>query len=190
MRFLEDRGDIPVVDDVERIGAHLAAFAREIEDQGYSRSHRGRYPSQAEHFACWLRLNRIRWRDADGAVVERFARHDCRCPIRRKRGRLVEPTGSASRRRGARRFLGFLRERGAIPAAVVSRPVEDPRLSAFREWLKRHRGATDETVRRYLYEASRWLPALGSDPAAYDAATVRRIVLDQEPQRSRCVGAD
>jgi integrase len=185
VRFLEDRGDIPVVDDVERIAEHLAAFAREIETSGYAIVDRRRYPSQAEHFACWLRLNRIRWRDADGAVVERFAGHDCHCPIRRKRGRLVEHTGTASRRRGARRFLGFLRERGTIPTDVVFEAVEDSRLSAFRLWLSRHRGATDETIRRYLHEASRWLCALGTDAAAYDAATVRSVVLDQEPQRSR-----
>jgi site-specific recombinase XerD len=185
VRFLEDRGDIPVVDDVERITEHLTAFAHEIETAGYSLVQRRGYPSQAEHFACWLRLNRIRWCDADGAVVERFARHDCHCPIRRKRGRLVERTGTGRRRRGARRFLAFLRERGAIPPQVASQTVEDPHLSAFRLWLSRHRGATDETIRRYLYEASRWLPALGTDAAAYDAAALRRVVLDQDLQRSR-----
>src|SRR5262249_4878098 len=60
VHFLEDRGDIPVVDDVERIAEHLAAFAHEIETAGYSVVQRRGYPSQAEHFACWLRLNRIR----------------------------------------------------------------------------------------------------------------------------------
>jgi site-specific recombinase XerD len=185
VRFLEDRGYIKIVDGVEHIAAHLAAFAHHLKAMGYSLVSQCGYRSEAEHLACWLRLSRIRWHEVDDIVVDRFARHDCHCPIRRKRGLLVERTGPAHRRRGARRFIAFLRERGAIPAAgVVSKAVEDPRLSAFRLWLGRHRGATDETVRRYLYEASRWLPQLGCDPASYDAATIRGVVLDQEPQRS------
>jgi integrase len=79
-----------------------------------------------------------------------------------------------------------LRRRDAIPP-VSAEPtfVEEPRLSAFRVWLKRHRGTTDETIRRYLQEASRWASALGPDPAAFDAATIRAVVLDQAPSRSR-----
>jgi integrase len=184
VRFLEDRGDIPVVDDVECIAEHLAAFARHLEAVGYSLVSQQGHHSEAGHFACWLRLSRIRWRDLDDAVVERFAGHYCRCPIRRKRGKLAEPTGPAHRRRGASHFIRFLRERGVIPAVTVPAPAEDPRVSAFRLWLKQHRGATDESIRRFLHEVSRWLPSLGSDPATYDAVTVRRIVLDQQLGRS------
>jgi site-specific recombinase XerD len=184
VRFLENRSDIPVVDDGERIAEHLSAFAKDLTAKGHSLVTQRAHRSEAEHFACWLRVNRIRCREANDAVIERFAEHDCHCPICRKRGRLVEPTGPAHRRRGARRFLGFLRERGAVPADVVSQPV-DARLCAFRLWLSRHRGATDETIRRYLHEASRWIQTLGTATAAYDTATVRRVVLDQEPQRSR-----
>lgn len=63
--------------------------------------------------------------------------------------------------------------------------IEDPRLSAFRVWLKQHCGTTDETINRYLYEVKRWLPALGPDPAAYDVAAIRSVVLNQAPSRSR-----
>jgi integrase len=79
-----------------------------------------------------------------------------------------------------------LRERGVISSAnLVPAALEDPRLSAFRLWLKRHRGATDETIKRYVHEALRWLPLLGSDPTAYNAGTIRNVVLNQEPRRSR-----
>lgn len=184
--FLEDRGDIPVVDDIERVDGHLADFAADLKAVGYSLVCQRGHHSEAEHLAVWLRLSRIRWRDVDDLVLDRFARHDCVCPICRKRGKLAERTGFAHRRRGAIRFIDFLRERGAIPAVVIATAsVEEPRLSAFRGWLKRHRGATDETIRRYLHEASRWATALGANPAAYDAATVRAIVLNQGPLRSR-----
>ena len=184
--FLEERGHIHVVKDIERIDAHLADFARHLDTLGYSQVCRRSYQSEAEHLAVWLRLSRVLWRDVDDAVIERFAQHDCRCPIKRKRGKVVEGTGFARRRRGARGFIDFLRRRDAIPP-VSAEPtfVEEPRLSAFRIWLKRHRGTTDETIRRYLQEVSRWASALGPDPAAFDAATIRAVVLDQAPSRSR-----
>lgn len=186
VRFLEDCGDVPVVDDAEEAATHLAAFARHLDAVGYSLVSQRGHRSEAEHLACWLRLSRIRWRDVDETVIERFAQHDCRCPLRRKRGMLAERTGPAHRRRGACRFIRFLRERGVISSAnLVPAALEDPRLSAFRLWLKRHRGATDETIKRYVHEALRWLPLLGSDPTAYNAGTIRSVVLNQEPRRSR-----
>ena len=186
VRFLEDRGEIPTVDDVDDIDRHLADFVRHLEAVGYSLFNRCGSRSEAEHLAVWLRLSRIRCHDVDEAIIERFAQHDCRCPIKRKRGKLVEATGLAHRRRGALRFIDFLRERGTIPpVSVVSPPIEEPRVSAFRVWLQRHRGATDETLRRYLQETSRWASGLGDDPAIYNAATIRAVVLNQEPARSR-----
>jgi len=185
VRFLEDRGDISIADDIEHIGAHLAAFAHHLSAVGYGLVSQRGYRSEAEHFVCWLRLSRIRWREVDAIVVDRFASHDCHCAIRRKR-KLTEGTGPAHRRRGARRFIGFLQECGAIPqTTMVCEPTEDPRFTAFRNWLRRHRGAADETIRRYLHEASRWLPALGRDPSDYDAATIRDVVLNQDAERSR-----
>lgn len=62
---------------------------------------------------------------------------------------------------------------------------EDARLTAYQIWLERDHGATDATTRRYVGEALRWLPTLGADPAGYTAATIRSIVLEQEPARSR-----
>jgi site-specific recombinase XerD len=185
VRFLEDRGDIPIVDDIEHVATHLTAFAQHLSALGYSLVSQRGYRSQAEHFVCWLRLLRIQWSQVDAAVVDRFARHECRCAIRRKR-KLTEGTGPAHRRRGAHRFIGFLQESGVIPqTTMLCEPTEDPRLAAFRNWLRQHRGAADDTIRRYLHEELRWLPALGRDPSAYDAATIRDLVLNQGAERSR-----
>ncbi len=185
VRFLEDRGDIPAFDDLEHAGTHLSLYAHQLAAVGYSRCAQRRYRSDAEHFACWLRLSRLRWRDVDDAVIERFARHNCHCPLCRKRSTL-QASGIVYRRRGARRLLAFLRGRGAITAASIDvAPVEDPRHSAFRTWLKQHCGTTDQTIERYLYEVSRWLPALGINPADYNATTIRDVVLTQGPHRSR-----
>jgi len=136
-------------------------------------------------------LSRIRWCEVDDAVLDRFISHDCRCPIRRKRGALAVRSGPANRRRGAQHFLHFLQKNGAVqPRTPIPQQVENPLLSEYRVWLERHRGAAAKTaaaktIERYIGEASRWLPALGPDPAAFDAATIRKVVLDQDPQRAR-----
>ena len=185
VRFLEDRGDIPVVPDVDHVDRYLVDFATHLQTIGYSLVTQRGHRSEAEHFTVWLRTSCIRWHDVDDSVIGRFGEHNCNCPIWRKRGQLVEPTGSAHRRRGARRFIAFLRDHDAIAPAGKAPLLEEPSLSAFRHWLKQHRGATDATIRRYTQEALRWLPTLATGSANREAATIRGIVLDQGPQRSR-----
>jgi site-specific recombinase XerD len=43
----------------------------------------------------------------------------------------------------------------------------------------RHRGVTERTVKRYERLIERMLPGLGSNPAGYDAALVRHVLLDE-----------
>lgn len=184
VRFLEGRGDIPVVDDLDQVTAALSVYANHLKTGGYGRCCQRRYRSSAEHFTCWLRLSRLQWRDVDNAVIERFALHDCHCPLCRKHTTLRE-TGTIRRRRGALRFFAFLRERGMITTAhTLPTAAEDARLSAFGAWLKQHREIADTTIKSYLFEASRWLPALGNSPAVYDAVTIRNVILRQEANRS------
>jgi site-specific recombinase XerD len=185
VRFLEDAGDIPVAGGAGYIDAHLDDYAKDLIGDGYSQvTWRGHY-SEAEHFSAWLRFSRQPGRDIDDRVIEQFVQHRCRCPITRKRAKLADPTGQRHRRRGARRFVGYLRARGVLQPAVVSKPPEDHRIAAFRSWLQRQRGATAETIRRYIHEVTRWLWKLPPDPAAYDAAMLRDIVLKQPRCRSR-----
>jgi site-specific recombinase XerD len=185
VRFLEDRGDIPVAGDFDGVDRYLSLYAGRLARLGFSRWAWRVHFSAAEHFAAWLGVSRLQWRDVDDAVIERFVQHDCHCALWRKSGKLAD-SGAKKRRRGARRFLAFLKEQGVIPAAdTVAAPAEDPRLGAYRVWLKKHCGTTDEAINRYLQEVARWLPMLGTDPAAYDAAAIRNVVLRQPPSRSR-----
>jgi site-specific recombinase XerD len=137
--------------------------------------------SAAQHFVHWLRLSRVGAQNADDPDVECFAQHDCQCFLCRKRGTL-SASGVVRRQRGAAAFLQFLRDRGLVPMPSVAE--EDPCLGAFRTWLVHRCGATKQTVVRYLAEAARWLRSLGADPCAYDAVTIRNIVLDQPASRS------
>ncbi|KAJ8137160.1 hypothetical protein OY671_009627, partial [Metschnikowia pulcherrima] len=46
-------------------------------------------------------------------------------------------------------------------------------MSAYLVWLLQHRGASEETIRRYKAEIARLMPMLG-EPAQWDAAALRR----------------
>ena len=183
VRFLEDRGDICVADDVVDLDQHLDRFADRLAASGYNPWSRRVYNSAARHFAIWLRLSRIRWHDVDQAVIERFAGHDCRCAAGRKRGSLSD-TGIIKRRRAASRFFAFLKESGGIAVPEPARACE-PVLDAYRIWLGQHCGMAEKTIERYTSEAARWLPELGSDPSGYDASVIRGVVLNQPTSRSR-----
>lgn len=183
VRFLEDRGDIPIVSDIPDIGQHLGRYAEHLVALGYNRWSQRRLHSAAEHFGLWLRASRIGWHEVDASVVERFVRHDCGCAEGRKRG-AIGRTGIQRRRLGATKFIAFLKTNGVVALPVVQ-PSREPVAEAFGDWLRQHRGATERTVETYVFIAARFLPELGSDPAFYDAATLRRIVLDQPAHFAR-----
>ncbi len=183
VRFLEDRGDIPVTDGIEDVRLHLSRYADRLTSLGFSPGAWRIHYSGAEHFAAWLLISRLQWSDADDAVVERFVRHRCRCSLCRK-GTRLQASGAHKRRRGANRFLAFLQEQGAIPVPVVA-PPDALYLSSYPAWLRQHCGSTEPTIARYVQEVSRWIGVLGNDPAAYDAVAIRDVVLRQEASRAR-----
>ena len=185
LRHLEGAGHVPIPDAVARLGAHLFGFSACLATQGYSRVTYSSRMSQARHFAEWALQMRVPTDSIDDHLIEQFARHDCQCGIKTKRGKRVEGSGSKDRRRGARAFVAFLREEGLIPVAVATDVPADPRVADFASWLRRERGATSETIRRYQQELGRWLTQLGSAPQKFTATAVRSIVLDQGEDRSR-----
>lgn len=177
VRFLEDRGTIPLSDDIGPIAALLVAFEEELVKLGYRDGPHKRFLVDAEHFAYWLRLSRIPWAEVDDAVVKRFSRHECHCSLF-QRHRLNHPSRPANRRRAACHFIRFLRKQGVIPVPSSGAELtEEPRLTAYRHWLRNHRGATEASVVGFVDQVSRWLSTLGSDPAFYNAWTIRNAVL-------------
>lgn len=183
VRFLEDRGDIPVVHDIADLDQYQRRYAEHLASLGYNRWSQRRLNSAAEHLGLWLRASRIGWHEINASVVERFVHHDCGCAEGRKSGEIAK-TGLERRRLGATRFLAFLQERGAV-SGISAKPIRDPDAEAFGDWLRHHRGATERTVENYVFVAARFLPTLGSNPATYDAASLRQIVLDQPADMSR-----
>ena len=185
LRYLEDTGHVAIPDEVARLGPHLAGFSAWLAGQGYGKVTYNSRMSQARHFAEWVLPRRISASHIDHDLIVPIAHHDCQCGIKTKRGKRVEGTGNKDRRRGARAFVSFLREEGVIPVAMSMELPADLRVADFATWLRRERGATSETIRRYRQELGRWLMKLGSEPQGITAAAVRSIVLDQGEDRSR-----
>ena len=171
VRFLEDQGYVEVDEGIDDLPRHLADYSDAIDHLQLAEGPAQSYRSEAEHVVAWLRIARRRWADIDDTIIDQYAVHDCRCPVWRKRGKLVA-TGTKRRRRCARHFVEFLRGRGVIPSVEPVADV-DPHMSAYLTWLKQHRGATDETIRRYRTDIMRLMPMLG-EPSQWDAATLRR----------------
>ncbi|MDH2135356.1 tyrosine-type recombinase/integrase [Sphingobium yanoikuyae] len=174
VRFLEDRGMVAVPDDIDHLDTALADYATFLVQEHYSAASIKSYRSEAAHFAAWVRVSRLRWQDVTDKHVALYAGHSCRCPVYRKRGTLIGHHGPLRRSKGARRFLGFLRDRQILPQAE-SQPYEDEDLTAYKAWLKAHCGSSAATIRRYSDEVKRWYLLLGP-PSDLDAATIRRIV--------------
>lgn len=61
---------------------------------------------------------------------------------------------------------------------MTTTPVEPSLITSFKAWLRRHRGASDATIRLYARDVARLLMALGDDPATWDAAAVRTTFMD------------
>ena len=75
----------------------------------------------------------------DESVINRFARHRCRCPGDR-RGTHV----SVRYVRRVRRFVEFLGKRGVVQQqAMRAVPALDRRVVKFQDWLRHHRGIAE-----------------------------------------------
>ena len=92
--------------------------------------------------------------------LQAFSEHlrTCRCP-RAKGGRRNHHTIY-----GARLFRRYLVEIGVCrPAAVTA--TRRAVVTHFKAWLRKHRGASDATIKLYARDVARLLMALGDDPA-------------------------
>lgn len=174
VQFLEDYGAVDVPDGIDNLANLLAAYDLFLKQQQYCATIVNSYRSEAAHFAAWVRVTRQRWTEISAEQVDCYAYHDCRCPVRRKHGRLVGHYGPLRRARGARRFLSFLRDRNVLPD-IHRLDCEDKRVHDYRAWLKHHCGSADATIRRSCGEIRLCLPLLGQ-PSDFDAAIIRKAI--------------
>ncbi|KAL5901782.1 hypothetical protein ACKVV7_011490, partial [Pyricularia oryzae] len=71
--------------------------------------------SAARHFLYWLRSRRISIAQVGATVVERFARHQCRCQGFHGQGYSPQEAQRPGYITNVRRFVDYLEGRGAIP---------------------------------------------------------------------------
>jgi site-specific recombinase XerD len=76
-------------------------------------------------------------------------------------------------------YIRYLRHRGVVPppARPLSPTVRWPILSAFRSWMRQHRGLTESTVDVYQSVLVDLLHELGDHPDRYTAGAIRAFVL-------------
>jgi len=141
-----------------------------------------RYGGAARHFAHWLTDANISAAEIGEDVLDRFARHRCRCL-----GFLNEQLSVRSVQ-PVTRFVEFLAAVG-----IVSRPTSpdgpglDPRLIEYQEWARKHRDLCETTIRQHVRMLGRLLPSLRRRPSSWDAEHIRNVVLAEAKRTTRPV---
>lgn len=159
----------------------VQSYTEHLADLGHAPWTVRGYTCPARHFAVWLCQSDIDLADVDDSVVEQFTRHRCQCPGRRR-----SPHLSARSVSSVRRFVRYLAEIGVVHALPPqAAEVIDTRIAEYQEWLRLHRGLSVATIDGHRRLLMRLLPALGDDPAAYDASLVQRIILEESRKISR-----
>ena len=139
-------------------GPYLDGFAAALERQGYSAGTAVRYLRAAAHLGHVEARQGAMPSDIDLAVFSEHLR-TCRCP-RAIGGRRNHHTIF-----GARLFRQHLVEIGVCRSAAAALLHAEPCLVAhFKVWLRKHRGASDPTIKLYARDAAHLMAALGDDP--------------------------
>jgi len=156
------------------VAPFVDGFASQMASVGYTALTINGYLSSAIHFGGWVEASGLNLDDINEETIKAFGAHHCECPGGRSRKHV-------SRNYTARvqRFTEYLRQQGAIAAIAAPMTEVPPSLSAFRDWLLRHRGLALVTVERHERLITRMLPALGVDAGQYNAASVRQVIQDQ-----------
>ena len=84
-------------------------------------------------------------------------------------------------------FVSYLREQAVVPTPERSPSAEEtwPLLAAFRNWMREQRGVANSTLNTYQSTLVDLLTALGDNPSAYTARSVRAFVLDRAKPHGR-----
>jgi len=76
--------------------------------------------------------------------------------------------------------VGFLAGQQIVGTALTPSTNAFPEsVTAFQDFLRRHRGLAERTIDRHGRMVVRLLPALGGEPSAYNAGHVRRVILEE-----------
>ena len=153
-------------------GPCLDGFAAALERQGYSADTAVRYLRAAAHLGHVVAQQGTLPNHID---LTAFSEHLCTC-------RCPRPMGGRGNHHtifGARLFREHLVAIGVCqPAAALQHP--EPSLVAhFKIWLRKHRGASDRTIKLYARDATHLMAALGDESEGWESAAIRSFFLDR-----------
>lgn len=148
----------------------IDAFAEALQSAGYGRSTGRHYLREVARLGAWMDAERIPLASVDEALLERFAARRGPCECRGK-----HRYSCIHRFFGARPFLRFLRERAIVGARPPPRVPE--LLEQFEDWMRKHRGVKDSSLRTYSHVLVEFIEGMGK-PAEYTAGRVRRFLTD------------
>jgi site-specific recombinase XerD len=155
-------------------GPYIDGFAGSLEGSRYDPSVAVRYLRAAAHIGHFTLEQGGTLANVD---LSAFSCHlqTCRCP-RPKGGRRNHHTIY-----GARRYCEYLVAIGVSQCNIspVAQDADSAIIIEYRQWLRKHRGAADSTVRLYSKDAADSLTALGNDLGRWNARDVRDYFLER-----------
>ncbi len=191
LAYLMDASLVEMPAFILQSSKHIDAFLHHLSDQGYRDSTVQAFRLSCRHFIVWLYRSNRTLEQIDEDLVRRFSEHECTCSCPRfyRNARFKITPGYRAR---VIRFVDWLAGEGVIgnwceadPAGTRSELVD-----RFVEWMRHHRGLCEKTLRNYDRLLHRKiLPELGSDPALYDAGSIRTTFTNLAPFCSSCHAA-
>jgi site-specific recombinase XerD len=155
-------------------GPHMDGFAGSLERSGYEPSIAVRYLRAAAHIGHFTLEQGGTLANMDLSAFSRHLR-TCHCP-RPKGGRRNHHTIY-----GARRYGEYLVAIGVSQCSTSpgAQDADAAIIIEYRQWLRKHRGAAESTVRLYSRDAVDFLTALGNDLGRWNARCVCDYFLDR-----------
>ena len=188
--YLLETGQAAVPASIVTGGGLVEAFAVTLVAQGYREATVRGVRSSCRHLVVWLYRSELALGAIEDRVLQRFLDHRCDCEhpgFFGRSGRSSAFAGSRRTQAEIARFASFLIDRDVVadwrdPLPKVSGGAH---TDAFLRWLRQHRGARDTTLKAYRQSLQALLPLLGDAPGAYDAASIRAVILGRAQSGSR-----
>ncbi|WP_250465542.1 MULTISPECIES: tyrosine-type recombinase/integrase [unclassified Caballeronia] len=156
-------------------GVFIDNFADALERDGYSEASAIRYLRAANHLGRFMLAHSGTLADTSPQTPEIFFRHlpTCTCP---------EANGGKTNHHvyfGVKRFREYLIEIGVCQdnKPSIAEIREAAIVGGFRQWLQKHRGAKEPTIRLYGRDAAVMLKVLG-DVNEWEPKQIRTFLLN------------
>jgi hypothetical protein len=155
-------------------GPYMDGFAGFLERSGYKPSTAVRYLRAAAHIGHFTLEQGGTLANMDLLAFSRHLR-TCRCPGA-KGGRRNHHTVY-----GARHYHEYLVAIGVsqYSTSAGAQDADPATIIEYRQWLRKHRGAAETTIKLYSRHAADVMTAVGDDPGRWNAKWVRDYFLDR-----------